>query len=87
MTASSTEQARSWTERLERADALFAEGNISGAAKLAREVEDEAERERKRAGVGSASRRDAMRVIQRARGMLERYENIAGAGDDEDDDA
>ena len=76
---------RDWGERLDRADAMFDAGNVTGAASLAHAVEVEVETQRKRAAVGSPEVSECMRMLKRARAALDRFE-FATAIDDDDDD-
>lgn len=86
MTEEMDATVRDWSDRLDRADALFQKGNITGAAALVRAVEDEAEAQRKQRGIGSAQRRECMRILKRARATFERFEFAAGIDDEEGDE-
>jgi hypothetical protein len=77
---------RDHRERLDQADALYQSGNITAAAALAHGVEEELERVRKRAAVGSALRNECMLVLKRARSVLDRLETAAAIDDDEADE-
>lgn len=75
-----------WGGRLDRADALFEAGNVTGAASLAHAVEVEVEARRKRAAVGSPEGSECMRMLKRARAALERFEFAAAIDDDDEDE-
>jgi hypothetical protein len=77
------ETVRDWGERLELAEKLAKEGNLSRATVTASAVEQEVDGARARAGVGSEGRRAAMAMLKRARAVLERIE--AAAFDDDED--
>lgn len=77
---------RDWGERLERADAMFKAGNVTGAASLAHAVEVEVETQRKRAAVGSPEGHECMRMLKRARAALERFEFAAAIDDDDEEE-
>lgn len=79
-------RGRDWGERLDRADAMFKAGNVTGAASLAHAVEVEVETQRKRAAVGSPEGGECMRMLKRARAALERFEFAAAIDDDEEDE-
>jgi hypothetical protein len=86
MSAEVNAGGRDWAERLERADAMFKAGNVTGAASLAHAVEVEVEMQRKRAAVGSAEGHECMRMLKRARAALERFEFAAAIDDEEDEE-
>lgn len=77
---------RDWNERLDRADELFAQGNLSRAAALAGAVDEEVSDPRKRPPQGSPLRNEHRRVRDRARALLDRIENAAGASDEDEDE-